>query len=553
MTLLSVHDRYSAEEIDKHYDDGFWLPETFAELVNRQAEELGDKPFIHDSTTSISYRELRDRSIALARALRTAGIGKSDRVAIQTPSWTEFAVVTAALATLGAVLVPIMPVYRGKEVEHVLKHSGAKMVMTAHEFKGFDHLGMFLGLREEVPAVGTVVAIRPTGDDLPEGAVSFDDFIASGASDTADFEPVSPDEPMLIVYTSGTTSAPKGCVHTLNTARSNALTLAECLDYTADDVQFNPSPIAHSTGLVTGLLMPLAMGASSHLMEAWEPDEGMRRIHEHGCTVAFSATAFLQMMMSVYDPDRHDVSCIRAWVAAGAPIPGSVVENSTRILGFQRVLSLFGRSENFTATMCTPSDPVEKSSTSDGHAVPGAQVKIVDPFGDEVGVGEEGDIAYKGPSHMLGYHDDPEQTAELFTDEGYSRSGDLGMMDSDGFVRVTGRLKDIVIRGGMNISAREIEDLLLEHPQIANVAVVGMPDERLGEKVCAFATTRDGKTMSLTDITDYLRSRDISVSKLPERLEVVEEFPMTATGKIQKHLLRKEIAARLERESSDRP
>jgi cyclohexanecarboxylate-CoA ligase len=208
-------------------------------------------------------------------------------------------------------------------------------------------------------------------------------------------------------------------------------------------------------------------------------------------------------------------------------------------------LSLYGRSENFLTTMCTVSDAPERSATSDGSALAGAEVKIVGPDGLEVPRGEEGDIAYRGPSHMIEYFSDDEQTAALFTRDGFSRSGDLGRMDADGFVRVTGRIKDIIIRGGLNISAREIEDRLLTHAAIASVAVVGMPDERLGEKVCAYVVLAEGsETLTLDDITALLREHKVAAQKLPERLEIVDALPMTATGKVQKHVLRADIDAK---------
>jgi cyclohexanecarboxylate-CoA ligase len=281
-------------------------------------------------------------------------------------------------------------------------------------------------------------------------------------------------------------------------------------------------------------------------MEAWEPVEGMRRVQEHGCTVSVTATAFLQMMMGAHDAAVNDLSSMRIWVCAGSPIPGSVVDKARTMLSGGRVLSLYGRSENFLTTMCTVQDPPERSATSDGSALHGASVTIADAFGAEVPRGEEGDIAYKGPSHMLQYYRDPEQTAALYTDDGHSRSGDLGRMDEDGFVRVTGRLKDIVIRGGMNISARELEDLLGEHPAVGSVAVVGYPDDRLGERVCAYVVPAAGQEPpTLEQLNEFLGQRKLATQKLPERLELTTALPMTATGKVQKHVLRDEVAKKV--------
>jgi cyclohexanecarboxylate-CoA ligase len=326
----------------------------------------------------------------------------------------------------------------------------------------------------------------------------------------------------------------------------SAEAMRQSLGYTADDVQFGPSPISHSTGAVTSFVLPLIAGASSHLMEAWEPEEGLRRIQKYGCTVAVTATTFVQMLLDAYDSDRHDASSLRLWVCAGSPIPGAVVERAMAALSGCRVLSLYGRSENMVTSMCSVADDPGRASTSDGRAVPGAEVVVVDSDGKVLDAGTEGDISYRGPGHMIEYFRAPEHTAELFTPDGYSRSGDLGVMDPEGYVRVTGRLKDIVIRGGLNISAREVEDLLAGYPSFSNVALVAMPDERLGEKACLYAVLATGHDApALADVVAFLKARNLATPKLPERLEIIDALPMTATGKVQKHLLRADISAKL--------
>jgi cyclohexanecarboxylate-CoA ligase len=469
-------------------------------------------------------------------------------VAVQLPNWTEFVVLAAALSRIGAVLVPIMPIYRADEVAYVLRHSGAVAAVTCEEFHGFGHLAMLSRLAPQCPELRHLFVARAAGRD---GIASLDDLAADGDLARLDAEAgpdSSPDDGFLIVYTSGTTSRPKGCFHTFNTIRASAAAIRRALDYTQDDVQFGPSPVTHSTGMVTSVVLPLLAGASSYLMEAWEPATALEKIEQFGCTGAVTATPFLQMLMAAYDPGRHDAGSLRFWVCAGSPIPGSVVTQSRRLFAGCQTLSLYGRSENFLTTMCTLQDPPELSATSDGRAIDGAQVRIVGLDGRAVPVDEEGDIAYRGPSHMLGYYRNDAETDALFTPEGFSRSGDLGRMDAEGYVRVTGRLKDIVIRGGMNISARELEDHLLAHPAVSAVAVVGMPDDRLGEKVCAYVVPVDGQHVDLAAVTAYLRELQVATQKLPERLELVEALPMTATGKVQKHLLRARIAARVESE-----
>lgn len=545
--LKNVHDRYSDADIARYYELGFWQPVSFNGLIAEQVQQHPDRTFVFDSTTSLTYREFAERALSLAVGLKRAGIAKGDRVAVQLPNWTDFPVVAAAVSRIGAILVPIMPIYRDDEVGFVIRHSGASVAITCGDFRGFDHAEMFAGLRADCPDLREIYVARADGSGSHGPAL--DSLRVEGA--TADLEEeagpdTSPDDGFLIVYTSGTTSRPKGCFHSFNTLRASAAAIAKSLDYGPEDVQFGPSPITHSTGLVTSVVLPLLVGAKSYLMEAWDPAVALDRIEEHGCTAAVTATPFLQMLMGAYDAQKHDASSLTRWVCAGSPIPGSIVEQSRELFAGCQTLSLYGRSENFLTTMCTVTDPPERSASSDGSALEGAEVKVVDGEGREVPRGEEGDIAYRGPSHMIEYFHDDEETAALFTPDGFSRSGDLGRMDADGFVRVTGRLKDIVIRGGMNISAREVEDHLLQHPDIASVAVVGMPDERLGEKLCAYVVPADPeKPVTLDAVTAYLREHKVATQKLPERLELANELPMTATGKIQKHVLRADIAKKL--------
>jgi cyclohexanecarboxylate-CoA ligase len=545
----TIRDRYTDQEIDAFYAAGFWRRDSFYGVAAAQAQARGGRRFVSDSRTSLTFAQFREKALRVAVGLRRQGIAPGDRVAVQLPNWTEFPVLAAALSRIGAIIVPIMPIYRGDEVGFVLEHSGAVAAVTCQDFRGFDHLAMFAELASGLPNLRLLIAARADADLDPTVAISLDRLVADG--EPADLEveagpDTSPDDGFLIVYTSGTTSRPKGCYHSFNTLRASSAAIEKSLRYTEDDVQFGPSPITHSTGLVTSVVLPLLAGAASYLMEAWDPEEALRRIEEHGCTVAVTATPFLQMLMGALDPAKHDASSMRAWVCAGSPIPGTIVERAGQVLAGCQTLSLYGRSENFLTTMCTVDDPPGRSATSDGSALEGAVVKIVGTDGHEVPRGEEGDIAYKGPSHMIEYFRDDAQTTALFTADGFSRSGDLGRMDADGYVRVTGRLKDIVIRGGMNISAREIEDHLLAHPSVANVAVVGMPDERLGERVCAYVVLDAGASdLTLDEVASFLREHHVATQKLPERIEIVAELPTTATGKIQKHVLRADIAQRI--------
>jgi acyl-coenzyme A synthetase/AMP-(fatty) acid ligase len=551
-------DRYSPQQVEDYYRTGQWSAETFHDLLALRAQENPDKVFATDGTRSLTFRELFDAGQRLAVGLHRQGLRRGDAAAVQLPNWVEFIQVLAALSRLGVIMVPIMPIYRHEDVGYVLSNAGIRTVFTPAHFSKFGYLDMYLGLRREHPDL-TIVVARP--DSVAQAVVEADDAVFSLQDLEADTDddsarrelndPPSPDDPFVIVYTSGTTSRPKGCVHTFNTYCAGARALVGPFGYTDSDVQFGPSPIAHTTGLVTSVLVPMLTGAATHVMAKWDPARGIEEISRFGCTAAVTAPTFLHTLLSEYDTARHDLSSLRLWTCAGAPIPAAVVERAGATLPNIKVLSLYGRSENLVTTTCSVDDDVTRALTSDGTAMPGAEVKIVDDSGTEVPRGAEGDIAYRGPAHMIEYLDNAEETAALFTPDGFSKSGDLGRMTDDGYVRVTGRTKDIVIRGGMNISVREIEDHLAHHPALRAYSVVGMPDERLGEKVCCFVVTASGHDApTVEELREFLLDKGMPVQKTPERVVAVAALPMTATGKVLKHELRKDIERRLHEEAA---
>ncbi|MDT5137487.1 MAG: hypothetical protein QOD58_1749 [Mycobacterium sp.] len=549
--------RYSPQEVDHYYSAGFWSTETFHDLLVRRVEKNPDKVFATDGTRSLTFRQLFDSAKRLAVGLYRHGLRAGDTVAVQLPSWVEFIQVLAATSRLGVIAVPIMPIYRREEVGYVLSNAGIRAVFTPATFKKFDYLDMYLDLRRDHPGL-TIIVTRPDAAAEAIAGADADVFtLHELEADTDDASareelgaPPGPDDPFVIVYTSGTTSRSKGCVHTFNTYCSGSRALIAPFGYSETDVQFGPSPVAHTTGLVTSVLLPMLTGAATHLMAEWDPARGIEEIQRFGCTAAVTAPTFLHALLAEYAPDRHDLSTLRLWTCAGAPIPAAVVKQASATLPDLRVLSLYGRSENLVTTTCSVTDDASRALTSDGSAVPGSEVKIVDDNGNEVPRGTEGDIAYRGPSHMIEYLANPEETASLFSPDGFSKSGDLGKMTDDGYVRVTGRTKDIVIRGGMNISVREIEEHLAHHPALHAFSVVGMPDERLGERVCCYAVAKPGHNApTVDDLREFLLKEGMPIQKTPERVVAVDALPMTATGKVLKHELRKDIERRLTEEA----
>lgn len=536
---LTVHDRYDAESIRLFRDNGWWGGGSAAALLDRWADATPTRRFVSDGTTELDYATVRQRAHGLGAALLRSGVRPGDRVAMQLPNWAEFVVSYLAIARVGAVMVPIMTVYRHTEVDHVLRNSGAVAAITTGEFRGFDHAEMFRGLQKDCPALTTLVIARAAAG---KGELAFDEACAS-ITDQAELGPhPAPDLPHVVVYTSGTESTAKGCVHTWNTLDFSGRGLARDVFQTRrEDVMFMPSPVAHATGLVVGVLVPLSVGAETHLLDIWEPNEGLRRIERYRCTASATATPFVRMALDAQRTAGRDLSSMRFWLCAGAPIPEALAVEFDEAFEGGVLMPLYGCTEIMAGTCCHSGDPLERRAGSDGSpALDGIRIKLVDGVGEEVATGEEGEICYWGPGAVLGYWRDPERTATTIDTEGWHHTGDLGRLDAQGYLRVSGRLKDIIIRGGTNISAAEVEGYVAAHPDVAQVAVVAYPDERLGERTCAVVVPKPGATPTLEDITEFLKDRKISMQKLPEKLLLVDELPMTATGKVQKFLLRRQ-------------
>jgi acyl-CoA synthetase (AMP-forming)/AMP-acid ligase II len=534
---LTAEGRYGAEHVAEFREKGWWRDGSAAALLDHWAEATPDRCFVSDGTVDLDYGTVRRRARGFGAALLRRGVKPGERVVVQLPNWAEFVIAYMAITRIGAVMVPIMPVYRNHEVEHVLHNSDAVAAITTGVFRKFDHAGMFRSLQAGAPSLQTLVIARA---EAAEGELDFDAACATETDDTELGPHPDPDAPHAIVYTSGTESSAKGCTHTWNTINFSGHGLAfDVFEIGPDDVVFMPSPVAHATGLMVGVVAPLSVGAETHLLDVWEPNEGLRRIEQYRCTATATATPFVRMALDAAPSAGRDLSSMKFWLCAGAPIPEALANEFAAVFTEGVLNPLYGASEIMAAACCHKGDPIERRSGSDGQpALDGVRIELLGPDGDVLPVGEEGEICYWGPGTILGYWGDPERTAATIDGDGWHHTGDLGRKDADDYLRVTGRLKDIIIRGGTNISAAEVESHVLAHPDVAQVAVVPYPDERLGEKACAVVVPVAGKQPTLTDLTDFLRTRSISNTKLPERLVLVDELPMTATGKVQKFLLR---------------
>lgn len=495
-----------------------------------------------DTRESLSYRELNDTVTRMAAGLAAMGIEKDDVVACQLPNWWQTIALHLACMRVGAILNPLMPIFRERELRFMLAHGDAKLLVIPKVFRGFDYEAMVDALVEELPDLKTVLVIGG------EGERSFEQRLLNTAweKDT-DTEALSRDrqptanDVIQILYTSGTTGEPKGVMHTSNTLFSNVRPYADRLHLTPDDSILMASPLAHQTGFLYGVMMPVYLGTTVVLQDIWDAEYVARVIAAEKPAFTMAATPFLADLIKIAPQHEGELDSLRIFVSAGAPIPSALVEQAGKTLK-AKIVSAWGMTENGAVTMTCPEDPAERASQSDGKALPWMDVKVADFQGNALPAGEEGNLLVRGASLFVGYLKRPELYG--VDDDGWFGTGDLARMDPDGYIRITGRTKDVVIRGGENIPVVEVENLLYKYPGIADVALVGCPDDRLGERLCAYITLDDSvPDVSLEEIKEHLVKHQLSKNYLPEYLEVIEAMPRTPSGKIQKFKLREQAKA----------
>lgn len=499
---MEVSDEFRYAQLesgDQYRRDGYWLDDTFVTHVDNWADSTPSRPYVSDDHISYTYAGFRAAAWNLAATFAELGVVACDRIIVQLPNWPEYFVVYAACARVGAIIVPIVPVYRHDEVRYIVEQTQAVGIVSCGEFRHFDHSVMAADIARAAPSVAFRITVRAGAES---GALSLAHIL--GSSRKVDGLPApGPDDGHLLLFSSGTESRPKGCLHTWNTSAFLPRQAVAALGMTADDVVFMPSPVTHTLGLTLGVLAPTLAGTEVQLLDVFEPDAALRRISEHKCTGGASPAPLIQMMVDAYDPERHDLSALRFWLTAGAPISPSLVHDVTAKFGC-RLVSAYGASEIMMATVCRPEDPVERAASSDGAPVAGVQLRIVTDGEEDAPEGVDGEIRYVGPGRMIGYWRNPELTKTATDDRGWWKTGDLGRVDADGYLRVTGRAKDIIIRGGHNISAREVEDALADLPTISSVAVIGIPDKKLGERLCAMVVPMGDSVPTIDDLRVHL-------------------------------------------------
>ncbi len=486
-----------------------------------------------------------DRDVdALARGLVAAGLEKGDRVGVWAPNCAEWTIAQYATAKIGIILVNVNPAYRTHELTYAVNQSGLKLLIAASSFKTSDYRAMVEATADETPTLGRVVYLDTddwsqliaAGEVLPEDTVS------------SRLAGLSPDEPINIQYTSGTTGYPKGATLSHRNILNNGYFVTELIDFTEHDRLCIPVPFYHCFGMVMGNLGCTTHGATMVIpAPGFDPSATLRAVQDERCTGLYGVPTMFIAMQNAPDFTSYDLSSLRTGIMAGAICPVEVMKRCVNDMHMAEVSIAYGMTETSPVSCQTRSDDdLDRRTATIGRAAPHVEIKIVDPgTGETVPRGQTGEFCTRGYSVMLGYWQDPEKTAEAIDADGWMHTGDLAEMREDGYCNIVGRIKDMVIRGGENIYPREIEEFLYQHPDIEDVQVIGVPDERYGEELCAWVRMRPGaEPLDAAAVRAYATGQ-LAHYKIPRYVQVVEEFPMTVTGKIRKVQMREETAKTL--------
>jgi cyclohexanecarboxylate-CoA ligase len=525
---------------------GYWKNETLDTYLDRWARTRGDKTAIVDGAGRYTWSGLARAVERVAHGLAAAGVEPGAVVSAQLPNWNEWVLCALAAVRLGAILNPIPPTYRASELRFILGTLGSRALVVPERFRNFDHAAMAAELAAELPGLAHVFVARGRPGPGMRRFAELTDTAWEAREGRRPLAGTDPNAVSEVIFTSGTTGEPKGVMHTANTQLSIVHPVIDRLGFHERDVALMSSTFGHQTGYLYGYCLTLLLGSTGVWLDVWNAEEAARLIEAERVTYTMGATPFLQDLTDAPAVERRDLSSLRLFISAGASIPRALVQDARRRLACA-ISAGWGMSENGLVTCNGLRDAEEKVFGTDGRPLPGMELAVVDEAERPVPCGTEGDLLVRGHSQFVGYWRRPEFTRAAHTPDGWFRTGDRALLDPDGYVTITGRAKDLIIRGGENISVAEVENALFAHPKIAGVAVVAMPDPRLVERACAFVIPRPGQTVTLEELVAYLESRQLARHKFPERLEVVSEFPMTPSGKIQKYRLREAIARTLGR------
>jgi acyl-CoA synthetase (AMP-forming)/AMP-acid ligase II len=512
---------------------------TIPELIKQSAEKYGDQQALVDGTLEWSFEELKNEIYKSANALINTGVKKGDRIGIWAPNTWEWVVAALGVHVAGGVLVPINTRFKGKEASYVLTKANVSILFTVTDFLETNYVNLLQGTQAETK-LNEIIILRGTVD---KGATSFSEFLSRGADQTRKqtnerAESVDGDDLCHIMFTSGTTGAPKGAMLKHSAVVRGYNDWADIIGLQKGDRYLIVNPFFHSFGLNAGILACLMKGACILPHPVFDVQQVMERVPKDKITMLPGPPAIYQTILNHPDLKTFDMTTLRLAVTGAAAIPVEMIIQMREQLGFEKIVTGYGLTEGSgLATMCRHDDDPETIAKTSGRAMPGMQVKIVDEEGNELRKGEPGEIIVKGYNIMLGYLDDPNQTAEAITEDGWLQTGDIGVMDNDGNIAITDRKKDMYINGGFNVYPAEVEATMLHHQQIGQVSVVGTPDTRMGEIGFAFVVPAPGETPNEDQLLDWCK-QEMANYKCPREIVFVKELPLNASGKVLKYELR---------------
>ncbi len=524
--------------IDAMTSAGFWSDALLTDHLDRAAAETPDKVAFRDSRRTVTYAALRAEADRCALGLLDLGVGPGDVVSFQLPNWIEFVVVHLAAVRIGAISNPLIPIYREREVGFMVGLAQSRVVIVPRDFRGFDYPAMIERLRPQLPSVAHVLVVDAAEDLLP-GHTAYARFLEA-PREPRDLAALRPDanSVALLIFTSGTTGEPKGVMHTHNTTLAALAPIPGRMGIDADSVIHMASTFAHLTGFLYGVSLPIRYGQTCIVQDIWNADEFVDLVAEFAISYTSGATPFLVDLLGHLPADIGRLASLTRFCCMGAPIPRVMLRKAAEALPTMAVLGGWGQTENALVTIGVPGDPEDKITT-DGRAWPGMEVRTVALGGEPTGPGEEGSVQVRGPFLFVGYAERLDATRRQFTADGWFDTGDLATLDADGYLSISGRTKDIIMRGGENIPVAYVENVLYENPDYARVAVVAISDPRLQERACACIVPAPGAAdPTLDSVRTYLRDKGVAKQYWPEKVVSMAEFPSTASGKIQKFHLR---------------
>ncbi len=542
---MSVTIKLNPERRAKYRQQGFWGDASLADYWHQTQQAMPEKIAVIDNRgTSYTYAALDRAASSLATWLISCGIQPGDRVALQLPGWCEFTVIYLACLKTGAVSVPLLPSWREAELVWVLNKCQAKVLFAPTSFRNTRPIELILPLCDQIPGLLEVVAVDKLSPATTVPALS---QLLRDVPPLITPVSVHGDELAAVLFTSGTEGKPKGVMLTHNNILASERAYCARLNLTWLDTFLMPAPLGHATGFLHGVTAPFLIGARSVLLDIFNPLDCLALLQQERCTCVLGATPFVYDLLCTLQQQPHDISSLRFFLCGGTTIPKKIAQDCLQ-MGI-KLLSVYGSTESSPHAVVNLDDPLSRVINTDGFAAPGIEIKVVDKERNPLSNGEEGEEAARGPNVFMGYLDEPELTARALDEDGWYYSGDLCRMDADGYIKITGRKKDIIVRGGENISSREVEDILMQHPRIHDAAIVAMPDERLGERSCAYVVLKAAYgSLTLEEVIAFFGRKRVAKYKYPEHLVVVDNLPRNASGKIQKFLLRQDIIQRLGKE-----